>query len=150
MQINHDILSFEDLNSFIPVSSTSCARPAVEWEEFPPVISRYAISFLLNHDPYLLISKNYFVPLLTLLVCLFLRHRGCARRQKKFRRSREHHERFVELDIVHNQAFTNLPPPSTPPPPLGALPLLPPAPAARAPPAPQLRPEKKSKDHCTG
>ncbi len=149
------------------------------WEEFPPVISRYAISFLLNHDPYLLIirsdvifsvcfcdrgrgrdqkrmesmrnsweieredtltakvqklnqkvhcrargwhaaclsraiamrrrrhtvSKNYFVPLLTLLVCLFSRHRGCARRQKKFQRSRKHHERFAELDIVHNQAF---------------------------------------------
>jgi hypothetical protein len=99
------------------------------------------------------VSKNYFVPLLTLLVCLFLRHRGCARRQKKFQRSREHHERFAELDIVHNQAFTNSPPPSTPPPPLGALaalPLLPPAPAARTPPALQLPPEKKNKDHCTG
>jgi hypothetical protein len=44
---------------------------------------------------------------------------GCARQQKKFQRSRENHERFAELDIVHNQAFTNSPPPSTPPPPLG-------------------------------
>jgi len=69
---------------------------------------------------------------------------GCARLQKKFQQSREDHERLAELDIVHNQAFTNSPPPSTPPPPLGALPLLPPAPPARAPPArappaPQLR-----------
>jgi hypothetical protein len=96
------------------------------------------------------VSKNYFILLLTLLVCLFLRHRGCARQQKKFQRSSEHHERFAELDIVHNQASTNSPPPSTPPPQLGALPLLPPAPAARTPPVPQLRPKKKSKDHCTG
>ncbi len=28
------------------------------WEELPPVISRYAISFLLNHDPYLLIIRS--------------------------------------------------------------------------------------------
>ncbi len=70
---------------------------------------------------------------------------GCARRQKKFQRSREIHERLAELDIVHNQTFTNSPPPSTPPPPLGALPLLPPAPAARAPPAPQLRRKKQVK-----
>jgi len=67
-----------------------------------------------------------------------------ARLQKKFQQSREDHERLAELDMVHNQAFTNSPPPSTPPPPLGALPLLPPAPPARAPPArappaPQLR-----------
>jgi hypothetical protein len=81
---------------------------------------------------------------------------GCARRQKKFQRSRENHERFVELDIVHNQAFTNSPPPSTPSPPgCLALPLLPPAPPARAPPAqappaPQLRRGKTSKVHCTG
>ena len=68
----------------------------------------------------------------------------CARLQKKFQQSREDHERLAELDIVLNHAFTNSPPPSTPPPPLGALPLLPPAPPARAPPArappaPQLR-----------
>jgi hypothetical protein len=50
---------------------------------------------------------------------------GCARRQKKFQLSRENHEKFAELDMVHNQAFTNSPPPSTPPPSLGALPLLP-------------------------
>jgi hypothetical protein len=74
----------------------------------------------------------------------------CARRQKKFQKSRENHERFAELDILHNQAFTNSPPPSTPPPPLGALPLLQPAPAARAPPAPQLQRGKTSKVHCTG
>ncbi len=30
------------------------------------------------------VSKNYFVLLLTLLVCLFLMHRGCARLQKSF------------------------------------------------------------------
>ena len=67
---------------------------------------------------------------------------GCARRlQKKFQQSREDHERLAELDIVHNHAFTNSPQPLTPPPPLGALPLLPPAraPPARAPPAPQLQ-----------
>ena len=55
--------------------------------------------------------------------------RGCARRQKEFQRSREHQERFAVLDIVRNQAFTNSPPPLTPPPPMGALPLLPAAPA---------------------
>jgi hypothetical protein len=65
---------------------------------------------------------------------------GIRSTEKKFQRSREHHERFAELDIVHNQAFTHSPPQSTPPPPL-----LPPAPAARAPPAPQLLPEKKVK-----
>jgi hypothetical protein len=70
------------------------------------------------------VSKNYFILLLTLLVCLFLWHRGCARLQKKFQRSREHHGRFAELDIVHNQAFTNSPPPSTPPPLMKALSLL--------------------------
>jgi hypothetical protein len=30
----------------------------VVWQEFPPVISRCAISFLLNHDPYLLIIRS--------------------------------------------------------------------------------------------
>jgi hypothetical protein len=73
-----------------------------------------------------------------------------ARLQKKFQQSREDHERLAELDMVHNQAFTNSPPPSTPPPPLGALPLLPPAPLARVPPAPQLLRGKTSKVHCTG
>ncbi len=68
----------------------------------------------------------------------------------------ENHEKFAELDIVYNQAFTNSPPPLTPPPPLGALPLLPPAPPARAPPdrappATQLRRRGKTiKVHCTG
>ncbi len=58
------------------------------------------------------VSKNHFVPLLTLLVCLFLRHRGCALRQKRFQRSCENHERFAELEIVHNQVPTRhrLPP----------------------------------------
>ena len=64
------------------------------------------------------VNKFHFVPLLTLLVCLFLRNRGSGCRQKKYQRSSEHHARLAELDTVHNQAFTDSPPPSTPPPPL--------------------------------
>jgi hypothetical protein len=41
-------------------------------------------------------SKNYFVPLLILLACLFLSNKGCSRRQKKFQRSSEHHQRVAE------------------------------------------------------
>ncbi len=37
---------------------------------------------------------------------------------KKFQQSSEHHKRLAEQDIVHNQAFANSAPPSTPPPPL--------------------------------
>ena len=80
------------------------------------------------------VNKFHFVPLLTLLVCLFLRNRGCGCRQKKYQRSSEHHERLAELDTVHNQAFTDSPPPSTPPPPLplpgSPLPSPPPPPRA--------------------
>lgn len=92
------------------------------------------------------VSKNFFVLLLMLLLCRILRHRGCARRLKKFQRSRAPREaKFAEEDIqvAHNQAFTNLnsPPPSTPLPPLGALPLPPtrPAPLAQVPPAHRRR-----------
>ena len=41
-----------------------------------------------------------------------------ARRRKKYKRSSKHHKRLAELDTVHNQAFTDSPPPSNPPPPL--------------------------------
>ena len=39
-----------------------------------------------------------------------------ARRRKKYKRSSKHHKRLAELDTVHNQAFTDSPPPSNPPP----------------------------------
>ena len=62
--------------------------------------------------------KHIFVPLLILWVRLFPRNRGCGTRQKKLQRSSEYHERLAELDIVHDQAFANSEPPSTPTPPL--------------------------------
>ena len=45
------------------------------------------------------------------------RKRGAGSQQKKFQRSREHHERLAAQEIVHNEAFANPPPSPRPIPP---------------------------------
>ena len=62
--------------------------------------------------------KTLFRSALDTLLCLFLRNRGSSYRQKRIQRSKEHHERLAELDIVHDQALSDSPWPSTPLPPL--------------------------------
>ncbi len=51
MQINHNILSFEDLNSFIPVWSTSCGMAGV-----PP--SHITICYLIFVEPWSIFVNN--------------------------------------------------------------------------------------------
>jgi hypothetical protein len=51
------------------------------------------------------------------LLFLFLRNRGSSYRKKRIQRSKEHHERLAELDIVLDQALSDSLRPSSPLPP---------------------------------
>ncbi len=91
--------------------------------------------------------------LLTLLVCLFLRHRGCARLQKKFQRSREHHERFAQLCRTGHCAQPSIYQLATAVDPATAAGGAAAAAAGAGGPGAAgaaAAAEKKSKDHCTG
>jgi hypothetical protein len=62
-------------HAYTAFHSSRFGAPAVVWGEFPPVISLYAISFLLNHDP--------FVKDLMLLFSVCLCDRGRGRDRKR-------------------------------------------------------------------
>ena len=49
---SHNATAFISRYSYNSIHSSRYWAPAVVWGEFPPVITLYAIAFLLNHDPF--------------------------------------------------------------------------------------------------